>query len=99
MSVCNTKNIIDELAVMHQHVVSYGKLMTIAVNNVQCLSSQASAGQPLFLLYRAIKQQTEKGPIDAVTGEAKYSLSEDRLIRQQIDYQVIVSQSASCTYY
>jgi len=53
----------------------------------------------LFLLYRAIKQQTEKGPIDAVTGEAKYSLSEDRLIRQQIDYQVIVSQSASCTYH
>ena len=52
---------------------------------------KASAGEPLFLLYRAIKQQTEKGPIDAVTGEAKYSLSEDRLIRQQIDYQVIVS--------
>jgi len=44
----------------------------------------------LYLLYRAIKQQTEKGPVDAVTGEAKYSLSEDRLIRQQIDYQVIV---------
>ena len=58
--------------------------------NVCC---KASAGEPLFLLYQAMKQQTEKGPVDAVTGEAKYSLSEDRLIRQQIDYHVIVSES------
>jgi len=35
--------------------------------------------------------------VDAVTGEAKYSLSEDRLIRQQIDYQVIVSITSFCT--
>jgi len=38
-----------------------------------------------------MKQQIDKGPVDAVTGEAKYSLSEDRLIRQQLDYQIIVS--------
>uniref|UniRef100_A0A8C1W9Z6 Plexin A3 n=1 Tax=Cyprinus carpio TaxID=7962 RepID=A0A8C1W9Z6_CYPCA len=45
------------------------------------------AGEPLFMLYCAIKQQMEKGPIDAITGEARYSLSEDKLIRQQIDYK------------
>ncbi|KAL4594068.1 plexin-A3, partial [Arapaima gigas] len=39
------------------------------------------------MLYCAIKQQMEKGPIDAITGEARYSLSEDKLIRQQIDYK------------
>lgn len=33
----------------------------------------------------------EKGPIDAITGEARYSLSEDKLIRQQIDYKTLVS--------
>ncbi|XP_058873044.1 LOW QUALITY PROTEIN: plexin A3-like [Acipenser ruthenus] len=45
------------------------------------------AGEPLFMLYCAIKQQMEKGPIDTITGEARYSLSEDKLIRQQIDYK------------
>uniref|UniRef100_A0A3B3C5S2 Plexin A1a n=1 Tax=Oryzias melastigma TaxID=30732 RepID=A0A3B3C5S2_ORYME len=49
------------------------------------------AGEPLFMLYCAIKQQMEKGPIDAITGEARYSLSEDKLIRQQIDYKTLVS--------
>ena len=33
----------------------------------------------------------EKGPIDAITGEARYSLSEDKLIRQQIDYKTLVN--------
>lgn len=44
------------------------------------------------MLYCAIKQQMEKGPIDAITGEARYSLSEDKLIRQQIDYKTLVSK-------
>lgn len=51
---------------------------------------QECAGEPLFMLYCAIKQQMEKGPIDAITGEARYSLSEDKLIRQQIDYKTLV---------
>ncbi|KAJ8360387.1 hypothetical protein SKAU_G00169120 [Synaphobranchus kaupii] len=46
-------------------------------------------GEPLFMLYCAIKQQMEKGPIDSITGEARYSLSEDKLIRQQIDYKTL----------
>ncbi|KAJ8386073.1 hypothetical protein AAFF_G00177620 [Aldrovandia affinis] len=47
------------------------------------------AGEPLFSLFCAIKQQMEKGPIDTITGEARYSLSEDKLIRQQIDYKTL----------
>ncbi|KAL8574219.1 hypothetical protein ACOMHN_027873 [Nucella lapillus] len=45
------------------------------------------AGEPLFMLFQAIKQQTSKGPVDSITGEARYSLSEDKLIRQQIHYK------------
>lgn len=45
------------------------------------------------MLYCAIKQQMEKGPIDAITGEARYSLSEDKLIRQQIEYKTLVRSS------
>lgn len=52
---------------------------------------QECAGEPLFSLFCAIKQQMEKGPIDSITGEARYSLSEDKLIRQQIDYKTLVS--------
>ncbi|XP_050411553.1 plexin-A4 isoform X3 [Patella vulgata] len=45
------------------------------------------AGEPLFMLYQAMKQQVSKGPVDAITSEARYSLSEDKLIRQQIQYK------------
>ncbi|XP_063811395.1 plexin-A2 isoform X1 [Pseudophryne corroboree] len=48
------------------------------------------AGEPLFMLHCAIKQQMEKGPIDSITGEARYSLSEDKLIRQQIEYKTLI---------
>ncbi|CAG7720399.1 unnamed protein product [Allacma fusca] len=59
------------------------------------------AGEPLYMLYRAIKQQVDKGPVDAVTAEARYSLSEEKLIRQSIGYKpmtVFVSMSHQTTY-
>jgi hypothetical protein len=33
----------------------------------------------------------DKGPVDAVTAEARYSLSEEKLIRQSIGYKTMVS--------
>ena len=39
----------------------------------------------MYLLYRAVKNQLEKGPIDVITGEARYSLSEQKLIRQKVE--------------
>jgi len=59
------------------------------------------AGEPLYLMYRAIKQQVDKGPVDAITSEARYSLSEEKLIRQSVEYKpltvyvMISSQTAS----
>ncbi|XP_075218769.1 plexin B isoform X1 [Lycorma delicatula] len=47
------------------------------------------AGSSLFLLYKAIKHQIEKGPVDAVTHDARYSLSEERLLREQINHGVV----------
>lgn len=52
-------------------------------------TTQEHTGQPLYLLYRAVKNQLEKGPIDVITGEARYSLSEQKLIRQKMDVEVI----------
>ena len=48
----------------------------------------------MFMLYKSIKHQTEKGPVDAITSEAKYSLSEDRLLREKIDFKTLVCQSS-----
>ncbi|XP_053671423.1 LOW QUALITY PROTEIN: plexin-B [Anopheles nili] len=47
------------------------------------------AGNSLFLLYKAIKHQIEKGLVDAVTHDARYSLSEDRLLREQIVHSIV----------
>jgi len=51
---------------------------------------QRDSGKALFLLYHAVKRQTDKGPIDAVTAESRYCLSEDRLLRQKVAYATLV---------
>lgn len=50
------------------------------------------AGSSLFLLFSAIRHQVEKGPVDAVTYDARYSLFEARLLREQIDYDIVTIQ-------
>ncbi|XP_015824262.3 plexin-B3 [Nothobranchius furzeri] len=44
------------------------------------------AGEPLYMLYRAIKYQVDKGPVDAVTGKAKRTLNDSHLLREDMDY-------------
>ncbi|XP_070558807.1 plexin-A4-like [Ptychodera flava] len=44
-----------------------------------------TAASPIFLLYRALKHQIEKGPVDSVTGLAKYSLTDDLLLTERLD--------------
>ena len=53
------------------------------------LRSESAAS--LFLLTAAIKHQVEKGPVDALTHDARYSLSEERLLREQIPHGTVVS--------
>lgn len=70
---------------------------TIDANRCHCLSHphlylyQEVAGEPLYMLYRAIKYQVDKGPVDAVTGKAKRTLNDSHLLREDIDYCVMVS--------
>merc|ERR1719391_1226100 len=42
------------------------------------------AGSSLFVLFKAIKFQIEKGPVDSCSHDARYSLSEDRLLREAV---------------
>uniref|UniRef100_A0A1I8BP85 Sema domain-containing protein n=1 Tax=Meloidogyne hapla TaxID=6305 RepID=A0A1I8BP85_MELHA len=59
-----------------------------------------SAGKQLYQLYWATKQQTEKGPQDAITMDARYSLSEEKLLRASVDFReltiFVLSDSAVC---
>uniref|UniRef100_A0A8C1XB66 Plexin-B1 n=1 Tax=Cyprinus carpio TaxID=7962 RepID=A0A8C1XB66_CYPCA len=48
-----------------------------------------SAGEPLYMLFRAIKHQVDKGPVDAVTGKAKYTLNDNRLLREDLEYHTL----------
>lgn len=50
-------------------------------------SVQDPAGKRLYDLYWCIKQQMEKGPQDAITLEARYSLSEEKLLRATFDFR------------
>lgn len=49
-----------------------------------------STGRPLYILFNSIKQQIYKGPVDSITYEAKYSLNQDKLIRQAINYEQLI---------
>ncbi|XP_053377531.1 plexin-B-like isoform X2 [Mercenaria mercenaria] len=43
---------------------------------------KSHSGSPLYLLYMATQKTMESGPIDAVTGDAKYTLSEEKLLKK-----------------
>ncbi|XP_071960877.1 plexin-A4-like [Antedon mediterranea] len=50
---------------------------------------QESAAAPLYRLFRAIKIHVERGPVDAVTADARYSLNEGKLIREILEYETL----------
>ena len=50
-----------------------------------------TAGERLFFLFQALKHQIDKGPVDQLTNDARYSLSEERLLRENIIYNNVVS--------
>ena len=52
---------------------------------------QEHTGSALFILYKAIKVQVEKGPLDYMTGCAKYTLSEAKLFTAGDDAKPLVS--------
>lgn len=55
---------------------------------------QETVGEPFFLLLCAIKQQINKGSIDAITGKARYTLNEEWLLRENIEAKPRVSRAA-----
>uniref|UniRef100_A0A672QMA5 Plexin-B1 n=1 Tax=Sinocyclocheilus grahami TaxID=75366 RepID=A0A672QMA5_SINGR len=48
-----------------------------------------TAGEAFYMLFRAIKHQVDKGPVDAVSGKAKYTLNDNRLLREDVEYRTL----------
>ncbi|KTF93563.1 hypothetical protein cypCar_00010427 [Cyprinus carpio] len=51
-----------------------------------------SAGEPLYKLFKAIKHQVEKGPVDAKMKKAKYTLNDTGLLGDDVEYTVLTLQ-------
>uniref|UniRef100_A0A8B9RJJ0 Plexin b2b n=1 Tax=Astyanax mexicanus TaxID=7994 RepID=A0A8B9RJJ0_ASTMX len=51
-----------------------------------------SAGEPLYKLFRAIKHQIEKGPVDAQVKKAKYTLNDTGLLGDDVEYSMLTLQ-------
>lgn len=57
---------------------------------------QDSAGEPLYKLFKAIKHQVEKGPVDAKMKKAKYTLNDTGLLGDDVEYSILVS---TCSFF
>uniref|UniRef100_A0A3Q3XND1 Sema domain-containing protein n=1 Tax=Mola mola TaxID=94237 RepID=A0A3Q3XND1_MOLML len=94
------KTLLNDL--VEQYVVKNPKLMLRRTESVVeklltnwmsiCLYTflRQSAGESFYMLFRAIKHQVDKGPVDAVTGKAKYTLNDNRLLREDVEYRTLV---------
>uniref|UniRef100_W5NEH5 Plexin b2a, tandem duplicate 1 n=1 Tax=Lepisosteus oculatus TaxID=7918 RepID=W5NEH5_LEPOC len=51
-----------------------------------------SVGEPLYKLFKAIKHQVEKGPVDAVMKKAKYTLNDTGLLGDDVEYATLTLQ-------
>ncbi|XP_046728590.1 plexin-B2a isoform X1 [Silurus meridionalis] len=51
-----------------------------------------TAGEPLYKLFKAIKHQVEKGPVDAKLKRAKYTLNDTGLLGDDVEYCVLTLQ-------
>uniref|UniRef100_A0A1A8U212 Plexin B2 n=3 Tax=Nothobranchius TaxID=28779 RepID=A0A1A8U212_NOTFU len=51
-----------------------------------------TAGEPLYKLFKALKHQVEKGPVDAKLKKAKYTLNDTGLLGDDVEYSVLTLQ-------
>uniref|UniRef100_A0A8D3A8D2 Plexin b2a, tandem duplicate 1 n=1 Tax=Scophthalmus maximus TaxID=52904 RepID=A0A8D3A8D2_SCOMX len=51
-----------------------------------------TTGEPLYKLFKALKHQVEKGPVDAKMKKAKYTLNDTGLLGDDVEYAVLTLQ-------
>uniref|UniRef100_W5NFK5 Plexin C1 n=1 Tax=Lepisosteus oculatus TaxID=7918 RepID=W5NFK5_LEPOC len=71
-----TESIVEKLLTNWMSICLYGFL-------------RESVGEPLFLMVSALTQRINKGPVDAITEKALYTLNEDWLLWQAHDFHTL----------
>ncbi|KAF3859662.1 hypothetical protein F7725_022061, partial [Dissostichus mawsoni] len=65
-------------------------LPLLIIASLKCPSD--TAGEPLYKLFKALKHQVEKGPVDAKMKKAKYTLNDTGLLGDDVEYSVLTLQ-------
>ncbi|KAJ6668300.1 hypothetical protein lerEdw1_015677 [Lerista edwardsae] len=77
-----TESVVEKMLTNWMSICMYSCLR----KTISCyFTYQETVGEPFFLLLCAIKQQINKGSIDAITGKARYTLNEEWLLRENIE--------------
>ncbi|CAG0878844.1 unnamed protein product [Darwinula stevensoni] len=77
------------------------KMMSIWISLLLYKFLRDRAGKPLYGLFRSVKHQIGKKPVDAFTHEARNCLSEEILLREKIQYKeltVFISLPSQTSY-
>uniref|UniRef100_A0A7N6B7M9 Plexin b2b n=1 Tax=Anabas testudineus TaxID=64144 RepID=A0A7N6B7M9_ANATE len=69
----------------------FASLLTVALHEKDSLLITRS-GEPLYKLFKALKHQVEKGPVDAKMKKAKYTLNDTGLLGDDVEYSVLTLQ-------
>ncbi len=93
MSICmySYLKVCEELSSWWYCLASVHRLYERVVKLLFLSHPQETVGEQFFLLLCAIKQQINKGSIDAITGKARYTLNEEWLLRANIEAKPQVS--------
>ncbi|MEQ2161595.1 hypothetical protein GOODEAATRI_011050, partial [Goodea atripinnis] len=72
-----------------RQTVEQGLVQLSNLLNSKLFLTKDSAGESLYILFKAIKHQVDKGPVDAVTRKAKHTLNDNRLLREDVEYKTL----------
>lgn len=100
--VCRSEMVVDRMLYNWMSICLYQFLRVILLLNscfliqTKFLKAESSpvfqdtAGEPLYKLFKALKHQVEKGPVDAKMKKAKYTLNDTGLLGDDVEYSVLV---------
>jgi hypothetical protein len=66
------------------------KVICIGTDTTGNVLFQDGGGMKLFMLYKATQTVIEKAPIDAVTGNSRNTLAEERLLKNRVEFETLV---------
>ncbi|VDO62153.1 unnamed protein product [Heligmosomoides polygyrus] len=73
------------LSLLRAHIAKMEKMVSKWLTICLYDSMSQCQAHKYSTLFKALKYQTERGPVDAVTGNARYTINESKLLREIVD--------------